>query len=142
MEESQHGVLTYENVCGNSSVMGTKTESTRQEVDLDRPKPPPANEVMCEVLENPLTKLCGIVGKVSLHFEDKGIRIMRSDGKASVEIPLNMIRKFGRKQTIMFYFEVGRRFCFGEGFIIMKCCSPEDAKLVNSYLDEAFGKRK
>ncbi|WAR29851.1 hypothetical protein MAR_003419, partial [Mya arenaria] len=34
--------------------------------------------------------------------------------------------------------QVGRRFSFGEGFIYTRCCSREDAKLANAYMNKRF----
>ncbi|WAR29839.1 hypothetical protein MAR_003407 [Mya arenaria] len=117
------------------------TESTRKEMDRDRPKLTPAKEIFGNVLDSPLSKLCGIVGKTSLYFDDEGVRLLHTDRKTYVKIPLNMIRRYGIEGCI-FYIEVGRGFCFGEGFIHTKCYSRTDAKLANTYMIETISKRK
>ncbi|XP_052785437.1 uncharacterized protein LOC128221054 isoform X2 [Mya arenaria] len=99
-----------------------------------------SRDIVCEVLDNPLTTLCGIVGEANMSIDHEGIRITRSDRKAFVEIPLNMIRRYGRKRDFMFFFEIGSRFSFGEGSICTRCCSRQEAKLANSYMDIASGK--
>ncbi|XP_052787623.1 uncharacterized protein LOC128222579 [Mya arenaria] len=121
-------------------VGGPTTKSTRQEMDRDRPKLTPAKEILGKVLDSPLSKLCGIVGKTSLYFDDEGVRLLHTDRKTDVKIPLNMIRRYGIEGCI-FYIEVGRRFDFGEGFINTKCSSRKDAKLANTYMVDAISKK-
>ncbi|WAR29841.1 hypothetical protein MAR_003409 [Mya arenaria] len=117
---SQQELLTQGNGRGYTSAHGIKTKITGQDIDRDRNDITQAKEVICEV-SKVRTTLCGIVGKTTVYLDDMGIRIFKSDRKAYLEIPIHMIKNFGRKKTFMFYFDVGKCFCFGEGFIIIKC---------------------
>ncbi|WAR29848.1 hypothetical protein MAR_003416 [Mya arenaria] len=98
-------------------------------------------EIFGEILDSPLSKVCGIVGKATLYFDSECVHLQHEDRTKYVKIPLNIIRRYGYMQGFIFYIEVGRRFRFGEGFFHTKCCSREDAKLAYSYIDEV-SKRK
>ncbi|XP_052787718.1 uncharacterized protein LOC128222655 [Mya arenaria] len=74
------------------------TEDTVQKLDCDIRESSKAGDIVCEILDNPLTTLCGIIGEASLYIDDRGIRITRSDRKAFAETPLHMIRSYGLKR--------------------------------------------
>jgi len=106
----------------------------------------PGQNFDVDVQRSELSDRCGVVGMKTLLIYPSGLKIKdQATGLTLNDFPFSVVRRFGVR-TGEFYFEVGRRFSQGEGFIRTRvggtCTTKEIHKTATSFLNSYSEKIK